>query len=171
MKVVLSYGKTGLPVEVPDDNVTIVRPVFVSRLDDEQGAIVEALNCPSGCKPLRDMVQPSDTVAVAFCDATRPVPNKVILPIILDEMESVGVRRDRIVLVNALGTHRPSPLAELVELLGEDIDMDQSDEDSKRKRDEYDTWLASKRRKSTHQGKLELQAAKTQTLTGSSLGG
>jgi nickel-dependent lactate racemase len=121
MKVVLSYGKTGLPVEVPDDNVTIVRPVFVSRLDDEQGAIVEALNCPSGCKPLRDMVQPSDTVAVAFCDATRPVPNKVILPIILDEMESVGVRRDRIVLVNALGTHRPSPLAELVELLGEDI--------------------------------------------------
>jgi nucleolar MIF4G domain-containing protein 1 len=59
----------------------------------------------------------------------------------------------------------------LGELLGEDMDMDQSDEDSKRKRDEYDTWLASKRRKSTHQGKLELQTAKTQTLTGSSLGG
>ncbi|EEU46222.1 uncharacterized protein NECHADRAFT_37623 [Fusarium vanettenii 77-13-4] len=42
-------------------------------------------------------------------------------------------------------------------LLGEEgMDMDQSDEDSKRKRDEYDTWLASKRRKSTHQsGKLK----------------
>ncbi|KAM6536575.1 suppressor of glycerol defect [Fusarium falciforme] len=39
----------------------------------------------------------------------------------------------------------------LGELLGEDMDMDQSDEDSKRKRDEYETWLASKRRKSTHQ--------------------
>ncbi|RSL61489.1 hypothetical protein CEP54_006239 [Fusarium duplospermum] len=38
----------------------------------------------------------------------------------------------------------------LGEFLGEDMDMDQSDEDSKRKRDEYDTWLASKRRKSTH---------------------
>ncbi|KAL2694608.1 hypothetical protein Neosp_001193 [[Neocosmospora] mangrovei] len=37
-------------------------------------------------------------------------------------------------------------------LLGEEgMDMDQSDEDSKRKRDEYETWLASKRRKSTHQ--------------------
>lgn len=42
-------------------------------------------------------------------------------------------------------------------LLGEEgMDMDQSDEDSKRKREEYDTWLASKRRKSTHQsGKLK----------------
>lgn len=45
----------------------------------------------------------------------------------------------------------------LGELLGEDMDMDQSDEDSKRKRDEYDTWLASKRRKSTHHGELRLR--------------
>ena len=124
MKVMLSYGKIGLPVEVPDDNVTVVRPVFVSGLDDEQGAIIEALNHPTGCQPLRDMVQPSDTVAVAFCDATRPVPNRLILPIILNELERVGVKRDRIVLINALGTHRPSPLSELVEVLGEDIIRD-----------------------------------------------
>lgn len=40
----------------------------------------------------------------------------------------------------------------LGELLGEEgVDMDmQSDEDSKRKRSEYDAWLASKRRKTTH---------------------
>ncbi|KAJ4170886.1 suppressor of glycerol defect [Fusarium falciforme] len=43
----------------------------------------------------------------------------------------------------------------LGELLGEDMDMDQSDEDSKRKRDEYETWLASKRRKSTHQASAD----------------
>ena len=56
MKVMLSYGKIGLPVEVPDDNVTVVRPVFVSGLDDEQGAIIEALNHPTGCQPDRKSV-------------------------------------------------------------------------------------------------------------------
>ncbi len=121
MEVVLSYGKAGLPVELPDDNVTVVRPVFVPGLDDEQGAIAEALKHPIGCPALKDMVRPSDTVAVVFCDATRPVPNRRILPVLLKDLEIAGVRRDQIVLINALGTHRPSPPEELVELLGEDL--------------------------------------------------
>ncbi len=121
MRVVLSYGKTGLPVELPDDNVTVVRPVFVPGLDDQRGAIAEALEHPMGCPALRELVGPSDTVAVVFCDATRPVPNRLILPVLLGELESAGVGRDQIVLINALGTHRPSPPEELVELLGEDL--------------------------------------------------
>ncbi|MEA4883316.1 MAG: nickel-dependent lactate racemase [Clostridia bacterium] len=121
MQVALSYGKTGLPVELPEDNLTVVEPVFVPGLDDEQGAIAEALNHPLGCPALKDTVRPSDTVAVVFCDATRPVPNRRILPAILGELERVGVKRDQIVLINALGTHRPSPPQELVELLGEDL--------------------------------------------------
>ncbi|HAI86389.1 MAG TPA: hypothetical protein DCL63_05295, partial [Firmicutes bacterium] len=98
MEVVLSYGKAGLPVELPDDNVTVVRPVFVPGLDDEQGAIAEALKHPIGCPALKDMVRPSDTVAVVFCDATRPVPNRRILPVLLKDLEIAGVRRDQIVL-------------------------------------------------------------------------
>jgi len=79
------------------------------------------LKRPIGCPALREMVRPSDTVAVVFCDATRPVPNRLILPVLLGELESAGVGRDQIVLINALGTHRPSPPEELVELLGEDL--------------------------------------------------
>ena len=121
VEVVLSYGKTGLPVELPDDNVTVVRPVFVPGLDDQRGAVADALEHPIGRPALKDMVRPSDTVAVVFCDATRPVPSKLILPVLLGELESAGVERDQVVLINALGTHRPSPPLELVELLGEDL--------------------------------------------------
>lgn len=121
MKVELSYGKRGLLVDLPEENLTILEPVFMPTLDDEEGAISKALCHPLGCPALKDMVKPSDTVAIAFSDATRPVPNKRILPIILRELEGVGVRRDRIVLINALGTHRPSPPRELVELLGEKL--------------------------------------------------
>ena len=118
VKVELSYGKRGLLGDLPEENLTILEPVFVPALDDEEGAISKALCHPLGCPALKDMVKPSDTVAIAFSDATRPVPNKRILPIILRELEGVGVRRDRIVLINALGTHRPSPPRELVELPG-----------------------------------------------------
>ena len=124
MKVVLSYGKTGLTVEFPDDNVTVVRPVFVPGFSDERGAVAEVLKHPIGRPALKDMVKPSDTVAVVFCDATRPVPNRLILPVLLEEVESAGVGKDQIVLINALGTHRPSPPQELVELLGEDLVRD-----------------------------------------------
>ncbi len=124
MEVVLSYGKTGLPVDLPDDNVSVVRPVFVPGLDDEQCAVADALKHPIGCPALEDMVRASDTVAVVFCDATRPVPNRRILPVVLGELESAGVRRDQVVLINALGTHRPSPPEELVELLGEGLVRD-----------------------------------------------
>ena len=121
MKVVLSYGKTGLTVELPDDNVTVVRPVFAPGLSDERGAVADALRHPIGRPALKHMVKPSNTVAIVFCDATRPVPNRLILPVLLGELESAGVGRDQVVLVNALGTHRPSPPQELVELLGEDL--------------------------------------------------
>ncbi|MGI6131274.1 MAG: nickel-dependent lactate racemase [Bacillota bacterium] len=121
MEVTLSYGKTGLPVKLPDDNVTVVRPVFVPGLADERAAVADALKHPIGRPALKDMVRPSNTVAIVFCDATRPVPNRLILPVLLGELKSAGVGRDQIVLINALGTHRPSPPQELVELLGEDL--------------------------------------------------
>ena len=48
MKVRLAYGKEGLWVELPDDNVTVVEPRFVPGLPDEAEAIRSALREPIG---------------------------------------------------------------------------------------------------------------------------
>jgi UDP-N-acetylglucosamine 3-dehydrogenase len=160
VKVELSYGKRGLLVDLPEENLTILEPVFMPTLDDEEGAISKALCHPLGCPALKDMVKPSDTVAIAFSDATRPVPNKRILPIILRELEGVGVRRDRIVLINALGTHRPSPPRELVELLGEKLVREYRV--VQHACDDYDT-MAPAGRLST--GKEMIQACKAAGVT------
>ena len=119
MKVKLAYGKEGLWVELPDDNVTVVEPRFVPGLPDETEAIRSALREPIGTPPLRDLVKPDDTVAIVFSDVTRPQPRERMLPVLLEELSHVP--SENIVLINALGTHRPNTEGELTGMLGREI--------------------------------------------------
>jgi nickel-dependent lactate racemase len=119
MKVKLAYGKEGLWVELPDDNVTVVEPRFVPGLPHETEAIKSALREPIGTPPLRDLVKPDDTVAIVFSDITRPQPRERMLPVLLEELAHVPP--ENIVLINALGTHRPNTKKELIEMLGREI--------------------------------------------------
>ena len=108
MKIELSYGKTGLIVELPDtlDAEVTVIDLFVPGVEDEAAALL-SLRKPIGCEPLAEMAAKlgPEKAAVVACDATRPVPN----------WRSrwwgaeAGVTREQIAIVNALGTHRPSP--------------------------------------------------------------
>ena len=73
MDVKLSYGRTGLQVALPEQaQATVISPRFVPGLDDEPSAMRDALRDPIGSRPLRELVSPSDTVAVVFSDITRP---------------------------------------------------------------------------------------------------
>ncbi len=119
MRVKLAYGKRGLWVELPDRNVTVVEPQYVPGLADEATAIRTALRQPLGAPPLHDLVHPEDTVAVVFSDITRPQPRERMLPVLLEEIGHVP--RQNIVLINALGTHRPNMPEELAGMLGRDI--------------------------------------------------
>ncbi len=121
VQVELSYGKIRKTVDLPAENLTIVEPVFIEGLQDELKAIRDAVRGPIGSLPLKELAKGRKSVAINFCDATRPVPNKKILPIVLSELEEAGIKREDIVLVSALGTHRPGPKEEIVELLGEEI--------------------------------------------------
>ena len=118
----LAYGRHGLTIALPDDApLTVVEPRFAPGLADERAAILAALRAPLDAPPLRSLAQPDDTVAVVFSDLTRPMPNDRVLPPLLDELAQAGVGDDRIVLVNALGTHRPQTADELARMLGDDV--------------------------------------------------
>jgi len=120
MRLNLAYGRTGLWLELPDQApVTVVEPQFVPGLPDEWAALTTALRSPRGAPPLRERVRPADTVAVVFSDLTRPMPNDRVLPPLLNELALAGVPDERIVLVSALGTHRPQTEAELRRMLGD----------------------------------------------------
>jgi len=119
MKVKLAYGKEGLWVELPDHNVTVVEPRFVPGLPDEAEAIRSALREPIATLPLRDLVKRGDTAAVVFSDITRPQPRQRMLSVLLDELAHISP--ENMVLINALGTHRPNTEEELIGMLGREI--------------------------------------------------
>lgn len=119
MKVELAYGRSGLTIEVPDESTDIVEPRYVEGVSDEQAALVDALRHPIGSPPLRELVHPGDRVVIVFCDGTRPMPSKRVLPPLLEELKAVGDLD--ITLINALGTHRRNTEEEVREILGEAV--------------------------------------------------
>lgn len=117
-RVMLAYGRTGLSLDLPD-NADVLTSRQAPGLADEAAAILEAMHHPINSAPLEDRVKPGDTVAIVHTDITRATPNALILPIVLDELESAGVKRKDITFINALGTHRPQTDAELRVMLGD----------------------------------------------------
>ena len=119
MNIRLAYGKKGLNIALPEENLTIIEPKFVPGLSDEKKAFVDSLNHPIGSPPLKELIKAKDNMAIVFSDITRPVPNRRIISWLLKELN--GISRDRIVLINATGMHRANTMEELTEMLGEEV--------------------------------------------------
>lgn len=120
MQITLAYGKGELTVRLPDDvDVTVVQARPEPALADERAALLDALCRPIGSPPLRELVPAGARVAVVFSDLTRPMPSHRVLPVLLEELESASPRE--ILLINALGMHRPNTRQELERMLGADI--------------------------------------------------
>jgi len=122
MLVRMNYGSRGLEVDVPDRNLTgILRMNKIRPLEDSSEAIRTALEEPIASEPLGCLAKREKSACVVISDITRPVPNEVILPPILDALEKNGIRREDIVILVATGIHRPNEGEELDEMLGTDI--------------------------------------------------
>jgi len=122
MKVRLDYGRDGLEVELPDENVVAVLGLKPAPpIQEAASDISSALACPIGSEPLSRLAAGRRDACIVICDVTRPVPNRVLLPPILEALDAGGLTRDRVTILIATGTHRPNEGAELEAMLGRDI--------------------------------------------------
>ena len=122
MVVHIAYGKQGLPVTLPDGiPVRIIEPTYVPPVKDPVGTVIASLRNPMGTRPLQELVKPTDSVGIVFSDITRPTPNHILIPAILQELELSGIPSSRITLFNSTGTHRLNTEEELRSMLGEKI--------------------------------------------------
>ncbi len=120
MRVELSYGKGVMPIDLPDDlEVKVIRKPAMPVLADPKAALRAALAKPVGAPPLRELARGKKSCCVLICDITRPVPNGLILPILLRELLDAGMKPDRVRVLVATGLHRPNEGAELAELVGD----------------------------------------------------
>jgi nickel-dependent lactate racemase len=122
VRITLDYGRTGLPVELPDERVVgplAIRPA--APLADPEAALAQALAHPIGTPPLAELARGRRDACVLVCDITRPVPNRTILPPLLRTLEEQGIARRDILILVATGLHRPNEGAELDEMLGPEV--------------------------------------------------
>lgn len=93
-----------------------VRPVAMAPLDDPKAALREALSAPIGRAPLGSLE--GKRVVVAVDDGSRPTPAHLYFDVVLDWLLAAGARREDLLLLPALGVHRPMTRAELEAKVG-----------------------------------------------------
>ncbi len=117
--VALQYGSTGLDVELPSENLTIIEPSFTDGLANETAAFITSVRNPLGSKPLREIIGSEDKVAIVIPDITRPMPSDRILPMVLEELGHVP--DDNFTIINGTGSHRANSDDELLSMVGSEI--------------------------------------------------
>jgi lactate racemase len=122
MHIELGYDKKTIGVDIEDRNLLdIIVPKLVTSGLLGIDEVRRAMNDPISSKKLRDLVKKGDKVVIVTSDITRPLPCGLILPVILDELNSAGIGADDITIVFALGSHRKHTDEEKRYLAGEGI--------------------------------------------------
>ena len=112
--VELAYGEGTIPLSVPE-SAFVVEPRGLPALSDLAGALHASL------APLGDLAGSARTVAIAFPDNTRPMPNHLVLPVLLAELEALGFGPEEVVLCCATGTHAAIDDTAMSDLVGPGI--------------------------------------------------
>jgi nickel-dependent lactate racemase len=118
----LPYGKSEVCVRIPAQNfLGSIEPREKSGVPDARAEIERALKQPLGSKRLTEIAKPESKVAIVVDDVTRPAPSYLMVPLILDELNSSGVKDENVTVIFACGTHRPVTREEAARLLGDAV--------------------------------------------------
>jgi nickel-dependent lactate racemase len=122
MRVDMAFGKSGLTLELPEGRAwRVVEPRWAEPLADPVAAIELALDAPVAGPALKELTRGRGSAAISVCDITRPAPNAVTLPPVLERLERAGIARDKITILIATGLHRPATADEIVAIAGKDV--------------------------------------------------
>ena len=109
MAEAMHYGKTSFPVTLPEED--IAAELEPNAVELEQKTVPElvrdALAHPIDSKPLKELVKPGESVCIIISDVTRRWQSpETYIPIVVEELESAGIRDEDILILSATGTHR-----------------------------------------------------------------
>lgn len=119
----LPYDKSWLdcPLQAGDQIHVLVPPSEHYQPADSQEDIVrKAIASPIDSPPLSELARGKRKIVIITSDHTRPIPSRITMPIILEEIKKTNPDAVPILLV-ATGVHRPSTAEELLERHGQDV--------------------------------------------------
>ncbi|UCB61450.1 MAG: nickel-dependent lactate racemase [Candidatus Bathyarchaeota archaeon] len=122
VEVWLPYDKTEVCARIPTRNfLGSINPKEKRGVSNANMEIMKALNQPIGSKPLNEILGPGSSVAIVCDDVTRPAPNRLMVPPLIEKLNQLGVKDENIKIIFGCGTHRAVESDEAKRILGEDI--------------------------------------------------
>ena len=117
----LPYGKKKIVFDLPQGwEPDFFRPKPISPAEDPIREVMHSLDNPYGNRQLADF-SGAASVAIAICDETRPVPNHLILPLLLKRLHQIGISKSAIQILIASGLHSPMAEARFADVLPPDL--------------------------------------------------
>lgn len=119
----LPYGKEKISFNLEKDKLN---DVLLSSLNDyaptesSYDIVKNAIDNPIGTEKLENLAKGKNKVCLIASDHTRPVPSKIIVPLMLDRIRKGNPNADITILI-ATGLHRGTTKEELISKFGEKI--------------------------------------------------
>ena len=121
------YAKGTMKISLPEKNLAGVlegkQSEYTTELSEKE-LVEQSLDNPIGSKSLEELAKGKKDIVIISSDHTRPVPSKIITPILLRRIRSVSTDA-RISILVETGFQSPSTHEEIVVLYGEEIDVNE----------------------------------------------
>ena len=122
MEVKVPFGGEFIRAEIPEDNVV---GVFQGRdmpsLENFTDKLSEEINRALVKLKAKKDIKEGTKVTVVVTDRTRPTPNHLILPVLVDELSECGVRHQDITILSGLGMHAPDSEKDFIENISPEV--------------------------------------------------
>lgn len=122
-EVVFPYGKEKMHYQFQDRELAGVLTSSIETYKSTASGeklVQAAMKEPVGTPGLRELAKGKKKVVIIASDHTRPVPSKIIMPLMLQEIRS-GNPEAEITILIATGCHRETTLEELTDKFGKEI--------------------------------------------------
>lgn len=107
-QITLPYGHEQRTIELPEENLAWIEgPREAAPIADIEAVVRHAIRNPIGSPTLAELAaRHGKRTLILVDDSTRTTPQRIILPVLLDELNAAGVPDNEISGMIALGTHR-----------------------------------------------------------------
>ncbi len=119
----IPYAKGFVDLKVPDKNLIGVlesKAHHFKAEHDQENLVKMALEKPIGSQRLRELAKDKKNIVIITSDHTRPVPSKITMPILLNEIRE-GNPKAEITILIATGFHRLTTEGEMIDKFGEAV--------------------------------------------------
>ena len=121
--VSLPYGNTTLDVSIENEHLQSILRSGLQEYDPQvssEALVRNALENPIGSLRLKDLAADKQNIVIIASDHTRPVPSRIIMPLMLEEIRKGNPDADITILI-ATGLHRTTTREELADKFGPEI--------------------------------------------------